>query len=341
MKISVALTTYNGALHLEEQLQSLASQTLLPHELVIADDGSTDDTLSILRQFAACASFSVKIHLNAQRLGYTDNFIQVASLCEGDWIAFCDQDDIWLPEKLREISRAARKDTTLIVHPVQPVDAELRPLDGQSVVSRLKSGSGPFRLATFGYFSGLGIAFRRECLNLISYRPRFPDRHDPSVEAAHDEWICALADALGGTRKINKRLVLYRQHGSNTCGAWIKKATDVYPAGEFNAHERYAKLALSYANCFKGMLSSIPLGAGQRKSLEIASLHYLKAHRYFALRARLYRSPSAWGRLAAWAKLTAAWLYRFNPGALPALACFKDLIAAILRFRVAAALKGD
>lgn len=341
MKISIALTTYNGASHLEEQLQSLASQSLLPYELVVSDDGSTDDTLSILHRFALDAPFPVRVHVNPRRLGYTDNFIHAVSLCEGDWIAFCDQDDIWLVDKLSEISSAVEDGTTLVVHPVQTVDAALRPIDAQSITARVKLGKKPFRLATFGYFSGLGVTFRRDLMNLISYRPRFPDRHNKNVEAAHDEWICALADALGNTRKLDRRLVLYRQHTNNTCGAWIKKPADLYPFAEHNSHARYAELATEYAKCFDGMASSIPMDVDLKKALETASIHYREAHRYFTLRANLYRNASTAVRLIYWAKLTAQWLYQFNPGAIPILACLKDLAAVFMTSRVAAQPKRE
>lgn len=336
MKISIALATYNGARHLEEQLRSLAAQTLLPYELVATDDGSTDDTLAILQRFAATSPFAVRIYANPQRLGYADNFIRAASLCKGDWIALCDQDDIWLADKLRKVASAARNGVTLVVHPVRAVDAELRPVDVQSVTSRVTPGKGPFRLATFGYFAGLGVVFRRDLADFVSYRPRFPDRHNAAVEAAHDEWVCGLADALGGTRKIDSRLVLYRQHGHNTCGAWASKSADLYPPAEQDTHERYAQLALAYAWCFEGMASSIPTDAQRSKALEAATSHYRQVHRYFTLRAQLYRSTSAAGRLAAWARLTAHWLYRFNPGAAPLLACLKDLAATALAHRAAA-----
>lgn len=341
MKISIALATYNGARHLEEQLRSLASQTLLPFELVVTDDGSTDDTLAILHRFAAASPFIIRIHTNPHRLGYAENFIHAVSLCKGDWIALCDQDDIWLADKLRAVSSAIRNDATLVVHPVQAVDAELRPIDAQSVTSRVRPGRGPFRLATFGYFAGLGVIFKRDVADIISYRPRFPDRHDTTVEAAHDEWICGLADALGSTQKIDRPLVLYRQHGRNTCGAWMRKSADVYPQAEQDTHERYAQLALDYAKCFEGIASSIPMDARRANAIEAASSRYRQMHRYFVLRATLYRSDSVLGRLAAWVSLTVQWLYRFNPGATPLLACLKDLAAAAMAHRATAAPNGD
>lgn len=103
MKLSVALCTYNGAAYLEEQLNSYLEQEIIPHELVVCDDLSSDHTLQIVQAFAARATFQVHIHRNEQRLGSTKNFEKAISLCTGDIIFFSDQDDIWLPQKTKEI----------------------------------------------------------------------------------------------------------------------------------------------------------------------------------------------------------------------------------------------
>ncbi len=81
LKISIALATFNGARFLKEQLLSLAEQTCLPAELVVTDDGSTDEKLAILEWFSHAAPFHLSIHRNDKRLGYDMNFFKAASLC--------------------------------------------------------------------------------------------------------------------------------------------------------------------------------------------------------------------------------------------------------------------
>ena len=98
--VSVAMATYNGQPFIQRQLDSLAAQTHLPAELIITDDGSTDDTLKIVEAFAKVAPFRVRIHQNRTRLGYRANFIRAAGLCSSDLVAFCDQDDDWYPHKI-------------------------------------------------------------------------------------------------------------------------------------------------------------------------------------------------------------------------------------------------
>src|SRR5687767_8613501 len=106
MSVSVALCSYNGAAYIAEQLRSIAEQTLLPEELVICDDGSSDSTVAIIRAFASEAPFKVLLFQNEQKLGVARNFQKALSLCTGDIIAMSDQDDVWMPIKLEKLCGA-------------------------------------------------------------------------------------------------------------------------------------------------------------------------------------------------------------------------------------------
>ena len=99
---------WRGAIS-REQLADLAAQSVLPAELVVCDDGSTDDTLAILERFAITAPFPVRVHRNSERLGYRANFLKCAGLCRSDLIAFCDQDDRWAPRKIETMRRLLRR----------------------------------------------------------------------------------------------------------------------------------------------------------------------------------------------------------------------------------------
>src|SRR5258708_1747298 len=116
IKVSVALCTYNGARFLREQLESIAAQTHIPAELVACDDASTDDSFSILESFAKSAVFPVRLVRNEIRVGSTKNFEQAIGLCTGEIIALCDQDDVWLPEKLARIGEelARHRDAVMV-----------------------------------------------------------------------------------------------------------------------------------------------------------------------------------------------------------------------------------
>lgn len=97
--ISIALATYNGAKFLREQLESILNQSVTDFEVVVCDDCSTDKTPQILQEYASRDS-RFKVYQNAKNLGFKKNFEHILSLCKGEFIAFCDQDDIWEPNHL-------------------------------------------------------------------------------------------------------------------------------------------------------------------------------------------------------------------------------------------------
>jgi len=105
MTSSVALCTYNGEAYIAEQLDSILSQTLPVSEIVICDDGSTDGTLEILSRYAEQYPEMIMIHQNQENLGYVRNFEKAMSLCSGDIVLLCDQDDRWYSNKTEVINR--------------------------------------------------------------------------------------------------------------------------------------------------------------------------------------------------------------------------------------------
>ena len=107
--ISVVMCTYNGASrHLAEQLDSIFAQTLLPGEIVVQDDCSTDGTVAMLREYAAKVPEGVTMHVveNATQKGINQNFLTAMRRATGSLIAVSDQDDIWMPTKLEEQAAA-------------------------------------------------------------------------------------------------------------------------------------------------------------------------------------------------------------------------------------------
>ena len=97
--ISIAMATYNGAEFVAEQIESILMQTYTDFELIISDDCSKDNTVEILNQFAS-KDKRIKVIVNEKNLGFKKNFEKIISLCKGDYIAFCDQDDIWTLDHL-------------------------------------------------------------------------------------------------------------------------------------------------------------------------------------------------------------------------------------------------
>lgn len=219
--VSVALCTYNGAAYLEPQLQSLARQSRLPDELVVCDDQSTDETARIVGNFAQQAPFPVSLNINPQRLGVTGNFERAFALCQGKFIAPCDQDDLWLPEKLATLARLLEQDATC---QASFCDVAIMPtqggkLDAQTQWQKLgfnarrvawfNQGHALEMLLRYNVVTGMAMMFRRDLLKLARPLP---------ADFIHDEWLALLAAATGKLVAVNQPLVHYREHGQQSIG---------------------------------------------------------------------------------------------------------------------------
>jgi len=218
MQISVAMATYNGQRFIRDQLDSIAHQTRPPDQLVVSDDGSSDDTVPIVRAFADRAPFEVVILRNENRLGSSGNFFRAIEKCSGDLITPCDQDDVWRPTKLArtEIAFQASPRVTLVSHAVRVVDDHLRVLPSRWGRIRLTRRLRPGSMAPFSYsYSGFTLAFRSIFVRKldVSRRPRAYARADAPLE--HDVWLNLVCRALGETMLLSDTLALYRRHASN------------------------------------------------------------------------------------------------------------------------------
>lgn len=223
-KISIALCTYNGAKFLREQLESLARQTRQPDELIISDDDSADETIKIAERFANEVSFAVKINVNENRLGYIKNFEKAITLCAGDLIFLCDQDDVWHVDKLEIFEREFEKnpDAGLIFCNANLADENLEPL-GKDVRAWLgftprveqlfKDGKVLPKLFNQNYSPGFTMAFRAKYKSLILPLPA------DVYWVVHDYWIALLLTAASRVLPLAAPLVEYRQHGKQNVGA--------------------------------------------------------------------------------------------------------------------------
>jgi glycosyltransferase involved in cell wall biosynthesis len=220
-KISVAMATYNGAQYLQEQLQSIASQTLLPNELVIFDDSSKDNTVRQLQEFKNSVSFEVRINRNQSNLGSTLNFERAIADCTGDLIFLCDQDDIWLLDKISTIVETFAKypSAGFVFSNAQFIDTEGKLL-GEDLWSTLQGRNALFRKNTGSLFAvmingnvvtGATMAFRSHLRPLFLPIP---------FNWIHDAWIAMIASASGWEGiGVEEPLVKYRRHPAQQIGA--------------------------------------------------------------------------------------------------------------------------
>jgi Glycosyl transferase family 2 len=243
-KISVALCTYNGEPFLRQQLESIQQQTRLPDELVVCDDRSTDQTLAIVREFAATVSFPVVIVQNAQTLGSTKNFEQAILLCAGDLIALSDQDDIWYPNRIE------RSEQEFLAYPqVGLVFSDADVIDEQG---RQQSETLWQRLGFTGERKQALLAGRLVVLAkhrfvtgaTVMFRAALRDRFLPIAAGwIHDEWITMITAALADLRPIDQPLIRYRIHGSQQVG--FQNKLEQRAQGKTPAEKHWVRVAES------------------------------------------------------------------------------------------------
>ena len=205
MRISVALAAFNGSKYLLEQLESLENQSIFIDELIFCDDASTDSTLDIVKSWATKSKINVAIFKNEKNLGYTANFYRALSLCNGDIVFICDQDDVWLPNKLKTVlqKHESDKEAKVVIHDLDYCDKNLERI-GQRKLQRVID---VLRMPVeSGYVTGMATSISCAFLSLVL------DGDEKNV-FSYDRWIHEIAYRLGLKRIVPESLALYRRHG--------------------------------------------------------------------------------------------------------------------------------
>lgn len=252
-RVSVALCTFNGARFLETQLTSILNQTRLPDEVVVSDDGSTDETLAVVervwRSHPSAVSVQL-IRLAEGNVGVTANFERAIRATTGDIIVLSDQDDEWRSDRIEGALAVFETSDDVVLHfgDALLIDAKGNPIGGtlfdaleiSPVDLEMVRGRNAFSvLLRRNLVTGATTAFRRTLLGAAL--PFDPDW-------VHDEWLAIVAAASGRIEFSTTPRLGYRQHGANAIGA--RKPTLRYkvhrvlePRGD-----RYETLARKFAS---------------------------------------------------------------------------------------------
>lgn len=201
--VSIALCTYNGSQYLTEQLNTLSGQTYKNLEIIVVDDGSSDGTIELLRQYANASYLNFKIYSNEENLGYIKNFEKAIGLCNGEYIALCDQDDIWDERKIETLVRHIRHNI-LIYHDSALINETGDQLGYKiSDVRNCYSGTDSRVFLFDNCVSGHAMLFKKELLTFIG---------GFNQAITHDWWLAYVAANNGSILFLDKVLVQYRQH---------------------------------------------------------------------------------------------------------------------------------
>ena len=224
MKVSIAMTTFNGEKFLNTQLESILKQTVKPDELIVCDDCSTDRTLEILKDFKQKVSFEVKIYENKKNIGFTKNFEKVIGLCNKDLIFISDQDDFWFPNKIEFMRNffMSNKECFVAINNAQLTDMDLNP-------------SEIFKLRQVKNFSGDDKSFIAGCCTVIK-RELLETILPISKRMAYDSWIHFVGTNTNTRLIISETLQYYRIHDKNT------SKNPVNTVIKINKRDRYIKI---------------------------------------------------------------------------------------------------
>ncbi|WP_158600078.1 glycosyltransferase family 2 protein [Halorubrum sp. Atlit-28R] len=228
MEISVAMCTYNGADYLSDQIESILEQSNRPSEIVVRDDGSTDGTMAILKDYAQDYPELFDVKQNEENQGIVKNFEKAIQACSGDYIALSDQDDVWNPMKIKhQASALQRSNAILACHNSSVVTKTLEPVgDLWSEVSpsyKPQTQPNPTKivreLAQRNFVQGATIMFDA----------RWTDHLLPLPEGwPHDHYLAVHAALRGGLIPIDEELIRYRQHDEQEVGVTNKNIVEQF-----------------------------------------------------------------------------------------------------------------
>ena len=211
--ISIAMATYNGALYLNEQLDSILNQTIQDFEIIVCDDCSNDKTIEILEEYKLKDN-RIKIFINEENLGYKKNFQKAISLSKGEYIALCDQDDIWLPNHLEVLLNNIKCYDICCGNP------ELIDKNGNTMGMTFSQYRGFFK-----YYGSSKFLYRILCdsnpcqgASMLIKRSFFDDSavlNVPDSVKVHDIWYAICACLKNGMIFTFEVITRYRQHDCN------------------------------------------------------------------------------------------------------------------------------
>ena len=205
--ISVAMAAYNGLPYIGQQVASILAQLASDDELVVSDNGSTDGTWAWLQQQAA-ADPRIRPFPYTERQGVVANFEQALGRCRGDLVFLSDQDDIWLPGRVRAMTRpfADNPDLLLVQADAELIDAAGR-VTAPSFFAGRRCGPGVLKNFYKNTWQGCSLCCRRRLLDLaLPFPPGLP---------MHDMWLGLIAEICGPVLFLPAVLLQHRRHEQN------------------------------------------------------------------------------------------------------------------------------
>lgn len=249
-KVAICLSTYNGAEYLSEQMDSLLVQTCQNWTLWIRDDRSTDNTLSIVQDYIKrCPRKIILITDTLGQLGPALSFGRLLEAADGDYFMFCDQDDVWMPDKVEQTLKTMKKaesdysDKPILVH------SDLTVVDSKLNIIAKSLWTYQKLLPSIGDDVGKIIIKNvvTGCAMMINRKAKEVSIPIPQEAVMHDWWIAIQTAYHGKIIPLPTPLMYYRQHQHNRLGAWQEDVFHVlkkikYAPAILSHHHKMARL---------------------------------------------------------------------------------------------------
>jgi glycosyltransferase involved in cell wall biosynthesis len=263
--VSIVMATYNGERFLVEQLNSLIEQSYSNIEIIAIDDGSTDNTISILNDYAnRYENFTVFI--NETNLGYQKNFEKGFSLAKGDYIAPSDQDDIWLPNKIETLVNNIADYSIAYCNSAFMDGAGNLLGEKMNDTKTLMDFNSPLMYIIGASAPGHAMLIKKDVV--------FDAMPFPTL-LSHDNWLGFIATLHHSLKFIDEVLVLYRRHDTNVFGSLDKKdriKNNPKDEAQLRIQKAQQRLKLLYEKCPNSFSEEKAVFLALSKSYECYSL---------------------------------------------------------------------
>lgn len=247
--INIILSTYNGGKYLSVQIDSLLNQTCQDWILIIRDDGSTDNTYAICKEYVSKYPDKIFFVSDGQHLGACQSFFRLLSYISSEYIMFCDQDDVWMSNKIeitlnKMLDMESKYGTNvplLVYTDLQVVDEDLNLISPSFWQYRNIT---PQKYRNLNNVLTMCLVFG--CTMMINCSLKNKITYVPTEAIMHDWWIVLIAIVFGRMEYLNVPTIYYRQHNTNVCG--VKKWNIHFC---LNRLLNYKTILLEYANSKK------------------------------------------------------------------------------------------
>lgn len=227
--IAILLATYNGSKYIQDQIESLLTQSYHDIDIYVHDDDSSDDTVSLVESLA---KRDQRVHIllfPSKRHSAKDNFLELLEHVDAPYYMFCDQDDVWMKDKvsismtkMKELETKHAGKPIVICSDLIVTDRELHPVEPSYW---MHAGIYPDFFTHYDRFAASSVS--TGCTMLFNRSAKDAACGDASKAIMHDAWVTlSCVKNQGILYGINTPLIYYRQHGDNTVGSTITAATN-------------------------------------------------------------------------------------------------------------------